>query len=85
MEIKQINTILKKYKLPISCARFFIIYWLFLFIATHSSVFKTGLAPRNWFSIIIIGCLVSYRFFSFCIGPALLFIWIVELFRNKNQ
>ena len=85
MERKQVKAFLDKYKRPLSCARFILIYLLFLNIAKYTSLFDKGLVPGDFFGIMIIGFIVVYHFFSIALIPALIFLWIIELIASHNK
>jgi len=67
------------------CARFLFLYALFLFIARHSTVFRTGAIPKDILSLSVVAILVVYRFFSIALVPGLVFLWICERFDGKRQ
>lgn len=81
MEMKQIKTWLKRYKRLITCFRFMIIYFLVLNLAKYSSVFNTGFIPKDLFSAAVIGALIIYRFFCITFVPAIIFLWLISLFK----
>ena len=79
MERKQIKIWLNKYKRPIMCVRFVLMYLVFLNLAKYSSVFKTGLIPKHLFSALVISFLVMYRLLCIVFVPAIIFLWLVEI------
>lgn len=83
MEIKQIKIWLKKYRRPVMCLRFLLTYAIFLLIAKYSSVFNTGIIPKDLWSTSIIGILVTYRFLSIFFAPAIFTLWVFEVVENK--
>jgi len=85
LEITKLKDLFRKYKLLFTCLRFLIVYWVFFLIAKYSSIFYTGLVPKELFSCIVIGCLVFYRFLCVAFIPALMFLWILKLTITKSE
>jgi membrane protein YdbS with pleckstrin-like domain len=85
LEIKQFKSGLKKYKRPVMCLRFLLTYEVFLLIAKYSSIFNTGIIPKDLWSIGIVAGLVMYRFLSIFFVPAILALWIFEVLENKLE
>lgn len=79
MERKQIKIWLKKYRRPLMCLRFLLIYWAFLLIAKYSSVFNVGMIHKDIWSISIVVIVATYRFLSLAFVPSILALWIFEL------
>ncbi len=79
MEKSGIKIIFKKYRRPITCLRFLLLYFIFLFIAKHSSVYESGLIPKNLFTTVIAVGLILYRFLVLCFVPVIAILWIFEL------
>jgi len=79
LEIKQIKIWLRKYRRPLTCLRFLLTYLVFLLIAKYSSVFNTGIIPKDIWSTGIVAVLVMYRFLSIFFVPFILVLWIFEV------
>ena len=59
-------------------ARFLIFYAIALFVAKHSSLFRTGLVPGDLPNITVAAVLILYRFFSIAVAPGLVLLWVFE-------
>jgi hypothetical protein len=84
LERKQLRALWKEYKLPLTCARFLIIYLVFLFIAKYSSVFMTGFMPNNLFSTTIVVFVLFYRLLCIAVAPAILVVWLSEIVLQRH-
>lgn len=83
MERKQLRIFVEKYKRPLKCLRFVLIYQMFFLIAKYSSVFNTGIIPKDLWSTGIAVMVVMYRFLSIFVVPVILVLWILEFVENK--
>ena len=81
---KLIKIWLKKYRRPLTCLRFLLIYWIFLLIAKHSSVFNTGMVPEDKWTVLVVSIVVIFRFLCIAFVPGILVLWIFELFSRKR-
>jgi hypothetical protein len=83
MEREKIKTLAIKYKIPLVCFKFYIIYFISLSIAKHSKIFNAGYSG-DIFTVLVISVLIIYRFLSI-ISPAFIFLWIIKLFCRENK
>ena len=84
MERKLMQLSPKRYKIPLMCLRWAATYAIFLFIAAHTGVYATGIIPGDIFTAAIVGILMTYRFLSIAIAPAVLVFWAVNALLNQK-
>jgi len=77
VEIVKIKAFLKKYRQPVTCIRILIMYWIFLFVATHTAVFDYGIT-KGKLNIFVAAIVMLYRFLSISLVPGLLVLWLFD-------
>jgi hypothetical protein len=83
LEIAKIKAFLKKYKRPVTCVRILVTYWIFLFIATHTTVFDYGVT-KGKLNFIISLMVMLYKLLSISFVPGILTLWLFENLKKKS-
>lgn len=77
MEVAKVKIVMKTHRRLFTCIRILLLYWVFLFIATHTSVFDEGVT-KGKMNILISVAVMLYRFLSISFVPGILVLWFIE-------
>jgi len=84
MEVARIMGFLKTYRRPFACARIILVYGIFIFVATHTTVFDYGITKGKLNALVAIAVML-YRFFAISFVPGLLVLWLFERKNTVNE
>lgn len=85
MEI-EMKTLLTKNKKLSFAIRTIVVYLVFLLSAKYfTTIYEMGIFSNNIVSIIVIAIVWLYRFLTYAIIPAIIFLFLVEKFSKKTK
>ncbi len=84
MELIKVKELIKTHRRPITCIRILLIYWVFLFIATHTTVFEYGVT-KGKMNMLVSVIVMVYRLLSMALVPGLLILWIFEVLKPATD
>lgn len=68
----------KREKAYLRYLRYPILYVIIVIIAKYTTFYDTGLVMKNVLNALMVVALMLYRFITFAIVPAILFMWLVN-------
>lgn len=77
MGLIKIKAFMKTYRRPFICIRILLIYWIFLFVATHTAMFDYGIT-KGKLNLLVSVVVMLYRFLSISFVPGILVLWFFE-------
>ena len=84
MEAVKFKTFIKVHRRPLTCIKIILVYWVFLFIAVHTTIYDDGVT-KGVFNILVSTVVMVYRFLSISLVPALTVMWFFAVRSRRNR
>ena len=65
--------------------RFLLIYFIFLFIAKHTSIYEVGVLSNNISAVAVVGIIWVYRLLVYVTLPIIIILFVIKFFSKKTH